>query len=44
MMDVEPLRFGRKQKAKDHDKSAVMEFVNKWEPFDWTLVLDGSGN
>jgi len=40
MMDLDPMRFGRKQKAQDHDRSAVMDFVNKWKSFDWTVALD----
>ena len=41
MMELDPLRFGRKKKAADYDKAAVMTFVKKWEPYDWTLALDG---
>ncbi len=40
MMDIDPMRFGRKQKAADYDRGAVMNFVTKWEHFDWTVALD----
>ena len=39
--EIDPVRFNRKKKAKDHDKSKVLSFVHKWKPFDWTLELDG---
>jgi len=41
MMELDPLRFGKKKKAADYDRGAVMNFVKTWEPFDWTAALDG---
>ena len=41
MMELDPMRFGRKRKATDQDRGAVMDFVTKWKPCDWTLALDG---
>ena len=41
MMELDPMRFGKKRKASDYDKSAVMNFVKRWKPFDWTVALDG---
>jgi hypothetical protein len=40
MMELDPVRFGRKRKASDYDRGAAMDFVQKWRSFDWTLALD----
>lgn len=40
MMELDPIRFQRRQRSSDGDRSAISQFVNKWKPFDWTLQLD----
>ena len=40
MMELDPIRFQRRQRSSDGDRSAILQFVNKWKPFDWTLQLD----
>lgn len=38
------MRFGRKKKkyTSDHDRGVIMNFVKKWESFDWTVSLDNN--
>mmetsp|Transcript_182 Transcript_182/g.338 ORF Transcript_182/g.338 Transcript_182/m.338 type:complete len:468 (+) Transcript_182:58-1461(+) len=40
MMELDPMKFNRKPKASDHDRGAVLKFLNGWKEFDWTLSLD----
>ena len=40
MMQLDPVRFKRKQKPRDGDKAMVLSFAKKWKEFDWTLELD----
>jgi len=40
MMDLDPVRMKRRQKASDEDRSVILNFVAKWKEFDWTLTLD----
>lgn len=40
MMQLDPVRFKRKQKPKDGDKAMVLSFSKTWKEFDWTLELD----
>ncbi|KAL7426725.1 hypothetical protein ACHAXM_000558 [Skeletonema potamos] len=41
MMELDPVRFQRRQRSSDGDRSAILKFCDKWKPFDWTLELDG---
>jgi len=41
MMELDPVRFQRRQRSPDGDRSAILKFCDKWKPFDWTLELDG---
>ncbi|KAL7491046.1 hypothetical protein ACHAWT_000536 [Skeletonema menzelii] len=41
MMELDPVRFQRRQRSADGDRSAILKFCDKWKPFDWTLELDG---
>ena len=41
MMELDPVRFQRRQRSSDGDRSAILKFCEKWKPFDWTLELDG---
>ena len=40
MMQLDPVRFKRKQKPKDGDKAMVLSFSRTWKEFDWTVELD----
>ena len=40
MMQLDPVRFKRKQRPKDGDKAMVLSFAKRWKEFDWTLELD----
>ena len=40
MMQLDPVRFNRKQRAADGDRAAVLDFCKRWKDFDWTLELD----
>lgn len=40
MMELDPMKFNRKPKASDYDRGAVINFLNRWKEFDWTLSLD----
>lgn len=46
MMDIDPIRFKRKQKKQKHDvvfekeKKAVLQFCKDFQDFDWTYQLD----
>jgi len=44
MMELDPLKFNRKKKAADNDRGAVLDFLNRWKEFDWTVALDGGGD
>mmetsp|Transcript_19789 Transcript_19789/g.42552 ORF Transcript_19789/g.42552 Transcript_19789/m.42552 type:complete len:524 (-) Transcript_19789:59-1630(-) len=41
MMELDPIRFQKKQPAKDGDRAVILAFCDKWKEFDWTLELDG---
>ena len=42
MMGCDPMRFQRKMRAVDGgDRAVILQFCDKWKPFDWTLELDG---
>mmetsp|Transcript_21438 Transcript_21438/g.50584 ORF Transcript_21438/g.50584 Transcript_21438/m.50584 type:complete len:487 (+) Transcript_21438:128-1588(+) len=40
MMQLDPVRFKRKQRPQDGDKAVVLSFAKRWKEFDWTLELD----
>lgn len=43
MMQKDPLRFnhrGKKKSSIADEKKSVLEFVDSWKPFDWTVELD----
>ncbi|KAL9181872.1 hypothetical protein ACHAXT_012215 [Thalassiosira profunda] len=40
MMGCDPMRFQRKSPAPDGDRSAILQFCEKFKAFDWTLELD----
>jgi len=40
MMELDPVRFKRKQKKPDQDKNDALNFLRCWKKNDWTLALD----
>jgi hypothetical protein len=40
LLELDPMKFNRKPKATDQDRGSIMNFVNRWNSFDWTLSLD----
>jgi len=40
MLQLDPVRFKRKQRPKDGDKAMALSFAKRWKEFDWTLELD----
>lgn len=40
MMELDPVRFHRRQWSAEGDRRAIAKFCEKWKPFDWTLELD----
>ncbi|GFH54255.1 hypothetical protein CTEN210_10731 [Chaetoceros tenuissimus] len=42
MMELDPMRFNRKQKSADFDRGAVLDFLKRWKEVDWTVHLDGN--
>ncbi len=42
MMELDPLRFNRKSKAADYDRKDILNFLQRWKEFDWTLALDAA--
>jgi hypothetical protein len=43
MLGVDPPRFDRKsqRQAPEEELAAVREFIKLWQPYDWTVELDG---
>lgn len=41
MMDCDPLRFQRQAPSRDCDRGEILQFVEKFKAFDWTIELDG---
>jgi hypothetical protein len=40
-LEMDPIRFQRKQTVSvEQEKQLVLEFLQKWKPFDWTVELD----
>jgi hypothetical protein len=39
MLDMEPVKFNRKPRAKDNDRKVVVDFLDRWQNYDWTLSM-----
>lgn len=40
MMELDPMKFKRKNRAPNDDRNAMRTFLDGWKGFDWTLSLD----
>ena len=43
MMQKDPIRFnhhGKKKSSIADEKKSVLDFIENWKPFDWTVELD----
>jgi hypothetical protein len=41
VLEMDPIRFRRKQTLSvEQEKQLVLDFLQKWKPFDWTVELD----